>query len=476
MSTRRFAVILCVDVVGYSRLMQRDSAGLVAELNAIFRGTVRPAVAAAHGRIVKLMGDGALIEFASAFDGLSCAVQIQRAMAQQKSKFVQPIRLRIGLHAGDVLVEGDDLFGECVNIAQRLQAAAEPGGILLSGTVAELAGGDLPVRLRSEGRRTFRNIDRPLQTFSADLSAEVRVDPAGARPLQQEIRFCRAADGVSLAWAETGSGPTVVKAPNWITHLELDWRGLRSRTWLSSLSARCRLVRYDARGNGLSSRDVAEISFERFVDDLECVFDAAGIERAPIFALSQGCAIAIAFAARAPERVSGLVLTGGFSQGRAQRRTAKGRAELDAMKAMIDVDWDGPYPSLRDLLAERIIPLASIEDRRQFAEDMRQMTSGETMMRYREVIDNIDITHLLAEIRAPCLVLHCTRDRMQPVEQGQALASGIPNARFIAYDSPNHVFTENDPCWPEAERDIHAFLAEVTAIGEPAGDARPAAT
>ena len=463
MPERRFAIILSVDVAGYSRMMSRDAQRVLAALNALFRSVVRPTVAAHRGRIVKLMGDGALIEFPSVTGGVSAAAEIQRRTAGAAAVSGEPIMLRMGLHAGDVLVEGDDLFGDCVNIAQRLQAAAEPGGILVSGTLADLAGGDLPCRLRSEGRHSFKNIARPIDTFSVDRSDLGHADLRAGPLAEQEIRFCRTGDGVSLAWATVGDGQPVVKAPNWITHLELDWRVPHFRGLFSSLSSRYRLVRYDARGNGMSGGDVSDISFDRFVDDLERVFDAAGIERAPLLAISQGCAIAVAFAARALERVSGLVMIGGFALGPAVRPSPKGRAEAEAIKAMVDAGWDDQYPSLRDLFADRIIPLASIEDRRRFAENMRRMISAENMVRYRSVIDSLDITRLLDKVGAPCLVLHCRGDRMQPIEQGQMLAAGIPNARFIAYDSPNHVITDNDPCWPAAERDIHAFLAQISA-------------
>ena len=128
------------------------------------------------------------------------------------------------------------------------------------------------------------------------------------------------------------------------------------------------------------------------------------------------------------------------------------------MRAMMTAGWDDEYPSLRDLIAEFIIPGASAEDRRRYAEDMREMITPENMGRYRNVIDNLDVTELLPQVQAPCLVLHCKGDRLQPIEQGRKLAAGIPNARFIAYDSSNHSLTENDSCWPLAEREIHAFL------------------
>ena len=122
--------------------------------------------------------------------------------------------------------------------------------------------------------------------------------------------------------------------------------------------------------------------------------------------------------------------------------------------------WDDDYPSLRDHFAQLITPLASKEQLRQYAEDMREMISPENLGRYREVIDNLDVTGLLDQVRAPCLVMHGKSERMHPIEQGRKLAAGLPNARFIAYDSPNHVFTENDPCWPLASREITAFLQE----------------
>ncbi len=175
-------------------------------------------------------------------------------------------------------------------------------------------------------------------------------------------------------------------------------------------------------------------------------------------AISQGCAIAAAFATRAPERVSAIVMIGGFPVGRGKRKSKKDQERAQAMRAMMAAGWDDDYPSLRDLIAEHIIPVASREDRRRYAVDMREMISPENLGRYREVIDNIDVTDLLPKVQAPCLVLHCKGDRMQPIEQGRRMAAGIPNARFIAYDSNNHDITENDPCWPLAEREIHAFL------------------
>ena len=461
MSKRRLSAILALDVVGYSSMMQKDAARLLASLNAIFRSVVTPAVATAEGRVVKLLGDGALIEFPAAAHALRCAVRIQQELRRPDSPYrsPEPIKLRAGLHAGDVVVEGDDIFGDGINIAARLQSAAQPGGILASRIFCDLAGSDIPVRLRREGAHSFKGIAQPIEVLSVDFT-DPEVETRRASLAQaQEIRFCTSKDNVRLAWTVNGDGPTVVKAPNWIGHLELDWRNPGLAPITTAIAEQWRLVRFDARGNGLSDWDVEEISFDHFVGDLESVFDAAEVERAPILAISQGCAVAAAFAARRPERVSAIVMIGGFPEGRAKRRSKKDRERAKALRAMMTAGWDDDYPSLRDLLAQIIIPGASEEERRQYAEDMREMISPENLGRYREVIDNLDVTRLLPKVTAPCLVVHCRGDRMQPVGQGRKLAAGLPDSCFIAYDSVNHLVPENDPVWPLLERDVQAFLA-----------------
>lgn len=263
-----------------------------------------------------------------------------------------------------------------------------------------------------------------------------------------------------MAWASLGTGRPVVKAPNWITHLELDWRNPGLAHLIASIASNFRFIRFDQRSNGLSDWDVPSLTFEDFVDDLTCVFDAAGVDRAPILGISQGCAISVAFAARYPERVSALVLIGGFPVGRALRETEKDRGRAAAMKAMMSSAWDDDYPSLRDLIAETIVPRASSEDRRQYANDMREIISAENVALFREVVDNVDVRDLLPKVKAPTLVLHGKGDRMQPIDQGRQLAAGIKGARFIAYDTNNHMLTENDPCWPLAEREILDFLGQ----------------
>lgn len=460
MAERRMATILAIDVVGYSRMMHSDPAGVLAALNNIFGKLVKPSVANNNGRVVKLLGDGALIEFQSSYHAIACAAAIQKGMRGPNAphSYSEPIFLRMGLHAGDVLVEGEDIFGDGVNIAARLEAEAEAGGILLSRTVADLAGSDLPYRLRHEGTHSFKNIANPIETLSVDLSDKEVAAARTKMAKSQEVRFCKTKDNLRLAWATAGSGPPIVKAQNWISHIELDWRDPSTAHIFESLAARYRLVFFDARGNGLSDWEMENISFELMVDDLECVFDAAGVDRAPIISMSQGCAVAAAFAAKNPDRVSAIVMIGAYPVGRAKRKSKKDQERAKALRAMMTASWDDEHPSLRDLMAEIIVPGASAEDRRRYADDMRDMISPENLGKYREALDNFDITELLPQVNVPCLVLHCRGDRLQPIEQGRKMAAGLPDARFIAYDSNNHKPTENDPCWPLIEREIHAFL------------------
>lgn len=461
MSQRRLAAILSLDVVGYSRMMQGGSKSLLKTLNSLYRDLVTPIVEQRNGRVVKLLGDGALIDFPSAGEALQAAVTIQTRLREPDQPYLVPerIKLRAGLHVGDVTVEGDDIFGDGVNIAARLQAAAEPGGILVSRMLCDLAGHDFAKRLQGEGLHTFKGITQPIEVLSVDFTDETASKSRVTFAKDQEIQFCRTDDGINLAWSAAGEGPPVVKAPNWVGHLELDWRNPGMTTICTSVAQHHRLFRFDARLNGLSDWEAEICTFSRFVDDLEAIFDAAEVEKAPILAMSQGAAVAAAFAARRPERVSAIVIIGGFPVGRAKRTTQKDVERAFAMKQMMTAGWDDDYPSLRDLMAQIIVPGASQQAQRQYAEDMRKMISPENMGRYRDVIDHIDIRDLLPSVLSPCLVCHSAGDRMQPVEQGRQFAKGLPHAKFISYESANHGMPDNDPEWPRLERDVLGFLA-----------------
>lgn len=449
--SRRLSAILSLDVVGYTARMATDPSSMLSDLDRVLNDVVRPRVNDNQGRIFKLMGDGALAEFKSARGAIVAAENIQSAL---KGDTVQ---LRAGVSVGDVSISGSDMFGDAVNMAARLQAAAPPGGALITRTAVEVAGGALGIALKAEGALRLKGVPRPVEALSLDLDHSPREVDISRFAASQEIRFTTSADGTRIAWTAAGDGPVMVKAPNWVQHLEHDW-SVALCGWLPQLSARCRLVRFDARCNGLSDRHVADISFERFVDDLEAVFDAANIERAPVFGHSLGCAVAVAFAARHPDRVAGLVLISGFVNGLRNRRLTSDLEFQEAMAAMGRASWDSDYPSVRDLHAQRFTPDASPDDHRAYAAFMRDAIDVEDHSRIGETVGDMDITALLPKVSCPALVMHASRERIHGTDQGRRLAAGIPNARFVGLDTANNLMPAYDPAWPVAVNEIDAFL------------------
>jgi pimeloyl-ACP methyl ester carboxylesterase len=284
--------------------------------------------------------------------------------------------------------------------------------------------------------------------------------PAGtALPLEQRVQFCTASDGVRIAYATSGSGPPLVKPANWLTHLEYDWESPVWRHWLRELSRDHTLIRYDERGSGLSDRDVEDLSFEAWVRDLETVVDALGLERFPIFALSQGCAVAIAYAARHPERVSGLVLYGGFPQGTmARARSPQELDEATMLARQLPLGWGLDNPAFRLFFAARFLPEGTPEQMRWFSELQRITTTPEIAVRLRMTAATLDVTDLAPRVRAPTLVLHATGDAVQPFDQGRLLAALVPGARFVPLESRNHVLLESESAWSRFIEEVRRFL------------------
>jgi class 3 adenylate cyclase len=286
---RRLAAILAADVVGYSRLMQANEVSTLEALKAHRRELIDRAIAMHHGRIVKTTGDGALVEFASVVDAVGCAVAIQRGMISRNVNLTEDKRIvfRVGINVGDIIIDGDDIFGDGVNIAARLQTLCEPGGLCISRTANDQIRDKLSLPFADLGEQTVKNISRAIGVFglaAKDIEAlpETPVpQPTPPDPTyEQKIQFCMAPDGVQIAYSRIGRGPPMVKTGNWMTHLEFDFESPIWRHLYRELARDHTLIRYDARGNGLSDREVEHVSFETFVHDLEAVVDAAGVERA----------------------------------------------------------------------------------------------------------------------------------------------------------------------------------------------------
>jgi pimeloyl-ACP methyl ester carboxylesterase/DNA-binding winged helix-turn-helix (wHTH) protein len=295
--------------------------------------------------------------------------------------------------------------------------------------------------------------------FIAAVTSPATVEPVAATG--QQIRFCDASDGVRIAHAASGRGPPLVKTANWLTHLEHDWNSPVWHHWLQALSRHHTLIRYDERGTGLSDREVADLSFESWLRDLETVVDAHGLTRFPLFGISQGCAIAVAFAARHPERVSRLVLYGGFGQGRLRRaRTAAERAEAELLIRVLPLGWGRDNPAFRQVFATLFLPDGTPEQMRWFSELQRVSTSPETAVRLRTTSAGIDVLEEAQRVRAPTLVLHATGDAAVPFEQGRLLAAHIPGARFVPLESRNHILLAAEPAWARFMAETQAFLRE----------------
>jgi len=277
--------------------------------------------------------------------------------------------------------------------------------------------------------------------------------------VEQRIRFCRSSDGVTIAYAEHGAGPPIVKSANWMTHLEYDWRSPVWRHWLDELGNRQHFVRYDQRGCGLSDREVDELSLDSFVADLEAVVDAARLERFALLGLSQGAAIAIAFAVRHPERVSHLVLCGGYARGRLRRAlTAEQRDEALLLEDIVRVGWGRPDPVFRRVFTTRFVPDGTAEQLEWFDELQRVSVSPETAHRLRACWSRIDVTDLLGAVHAPTLVAHARGDSVVPFSEGRLLATGIRGARLLPLDGRNHILLEHEPAWPVFLADVRAFI------------------
>jgi pimeloyl-ACP methyl ester carboxylesterase/DNA-binding SARP family transcriptional activator len=282
---------------------------------------------------------------------------------------------------------------------------------------------------------------------------------AGRHAIAQTIRFCRAVDGTRIAYATAGAGPPLVKPGNWLSHLEYDWDSPIWRHLLEELAQDRLLVRYDARGNGMSDWDVADLSFPALVQDLETVVDALGLERFALLGISQGCAISVAYAIRHPERVSHLVLYGGYVRGWARRGAAEEIARRRAMATLMLHGWGQDNPAFRQLFTTLFVPEATSEQMAWFNELQRRSASPQNAVRLQEAASEIDVTDLLPQVRVPTLVLHCRGDAVAPFGQGVEFAASIPGARFVPLDGRNHLFLEHEPAWTRFLAEVNAFLA-----------------
>lgn len=459
---RRLAAILAADVVGYSRLMSRDEEGTLARLTALRGELLAPCIGEHGGRIFKTTGDGLLAEFASAVDSVRCAAAIQAGMRARNEAAPDDrrIELRIGVNLGDVILDhDDDVYGDGVNVAARLEGLAPAGTVIVSEAVHQQVKGRLDLAFEDLGPRPLKNIDGPVRVFRLrDGGAAARSSPRQP-DLHQDIRFCRAPDGARLAYAAVGDGPPLVKAANWLNHLEYDWESPVFRSLLHALARRHRLVRYDERGNGLSDWEVGDISFEAFVSDLETVVDHAGLDRFDLFGISQGCPVSIAYAVRHPERVRRMVLCGGFAAGWRARGDPDEIVRREAMVTLTRAGWGQDNAAFRQVFTSLYLPGATADQAAAWNELQRLTTSPANAARLQHAFSEIDVRPILRLVAVPTLVLHSRGDAAVPLAAGRQLASEIPGARFVTLDSGNHIVLDHEPAWSRLVEEMGDFLA-----------------
>ncbi|MEY8099835.1 alpha/beta fold hydrolase [Falsihalocynthiibacter sp. S25ZX9] len=274
----------------------------------------------------------------------------------------------------------------------------------------------------------------------------------------QNIRFTRSSHGARIAFSKSGNGPPLVRVAHWLSHLELDWHSPVWRPLIEALEEKHTLYRYDQRGTGLSSRDLDGANLDAFVDDLKAVADANNLDRFPIFAASQAVPVAIRFAQRCPERVTGLILYGGYAKGRALREAAPGDIDEDTILGLIRAGWGKPDSPFVNAFSTLFMPDATPEQLDGFVKMQTETISSENAAQLRKIIDRFDVSELLQSVCAPTLVIHAISDAVQPVEQGRILASEIPEAKYVSLESRNHIPLPQEDTWAQMMHEVRLFL------------------
>jgi pimeloyl-ACP methyl ester carboxylesterase/DNA-binding winged helix-turn-helix (wHTH) protein len=315
-----------------------------------------------------------------------------------------------------------------------------------------------------ESQRYIRTVRGRGYQFVGTLSADPAATPVPREPApapRQHIAFCRAADGVRLAYAVAGEGPPLVRAANWMTHLGYDIESPVWRHWVRELADGHNFIRYDERGCGLSDWEAGEFTFDDWVTDLESVVEALGLERFPLLGVSQGGAVAVAYAARHPEQVTKLVLCSAYARG----REVRARNDEERRAAALDLElarvgWGRDDPAFRQVFAAQFLPDGTRADWEAFDHLQRRTTSPENAVRFLEEFARVDVRELAESVSCPTLIMHARDDHRVPMRYGEELAALIPDSRLVALSSNNHLLTESEPAWQVFCDELGAFLAE----------------
>ena len=310
-------------------------------------------------------------------------------------------------------------------------------------------------------QRLIKTIARKGIRFVGEVREENTSTKPADGPAQikhQDITFARASDGVNLAIGRSGKGPVLLKTANWLNHLEFDWQSPIWSPLFSRFAEQLCLVRYDGRGSGLADRIVSDISFEGFLHDLDAVTATIKTERFALLGLSQGVAAAIAYTVRHPERVSKLILYGGYARGRNRSGDDADKEKGKALLALMRQGWGAEGSAFMRAFSSIYLPNGTSEQIKWFSEMQRMATTGENAARLRSACDDIDVADLLAQVKVPTLVIHARQDNVVPYAQGREIAAAIPGAKFVTLETENHVPLPGDPAWEKLVREILGFV------------------
>lgn len=315
---------------------------------------------------------------------------------------------------------------------------------------------------------TAQRYIRTVHGRGVQVVADVEVVAAAAPPIvrreatdrQQTVRFVRSRDGTELAVASVGTGTPMIKVANWMTHVDKDWDSPVWRHWIGALGDRFRFIRYDSRGCGLSERDLGDsdlTDIDVWIDDLTAVVDNHQVDRFVLYGMSQGAIPAVAYAAQHPERVSHLVIYGGYRRGM-RRRGDSATAEASTILDLIRVGWGGTNPAFRSFFTMMFLPEATSEQIRWFNQLQADTSTAANAARLEEAFYDVDIGDLAAQVTVPTLVLHCRDDAATPYDEGRRLAAAIPGAEFVTLDSPNHILLDDEAAWPDFLAHVDEFV------------------
>jgi pimeloyl-ACP methyl ester carboxylesterase/class 3 adenylate cyclase len=277
--------------------------------------------------------------------------------------------------------------------------------------------------------------------------------------MKQTIKKIYSKDGTQIAYSKLGNGPPLVKTATYITHLEEDWNNPVWRPFLNELSRYCSLIRYDERGCGLSDWYARDYSWETWVEDLKAVVDAEKLDKFILYGQSQGSTVAVAFAARYPERVEKLFILGGYARGWLHRNLNEiEKQEEQLLIDMMKIGWANDNPAFRNFFSSQLMPDASADQIKAFNQMMRISTEPEIAAKLERQMHLANVSDEAPNIKCPTIIFHSYGDATIPFKEGKILADLIPNARFVRLDSGNHIIQDNEPAWTVFWNEVYQFI------------------